>query len=131
MKRVEKRRDEMKWNEMKPNEMTLQGKATSAAFAEASKHYNAMRLIGVGLAIWTSAVVICAASPGFYTLLISRALMGAGEASFLALTAPFIDDVAPPKSKTVWFAMFYMTNTAGFALGYMVGGILGPVVGWR
>eukprot|EP00873_Tetraselmis_striata_P011555 jgi/Tetstr1/431819/TSEL_021313.t1 len=103
----------------------------SAAFAEASKYYNALRLIGVGLAIWTAGVVLCAAAPGFYLLLFARAAMGAGEASFLALTAPFIDDVAPPKSKTVWFATFYMTNTAGYALGYMVGGVVGPLCGWR
>uniref|UniRef100_A0A061REG6 Mfs general substrate transporter n=1 Tax=Tetraselmis sp. GSL018 TaxID=582737 RepID=A0A061REG6_9CHLO len=103
----------------------------SAAFAEATKYHNAMRLIGVGLAVWTAGVAACAAATGFPLLLAARSVMGAGEASFLALAAPFIDDVAPPRTKTLWFATFYMTNTTGYALGYIVGGLLGPAVGWR
>ena len=32
----------------------------SPVFAEGSKHYNAMRLIGYGLLVWSAAVVGCA-----------------------------------------------------------------------
>lgn len=36
-----------------------------------------------------------------------------GEASFVSLAAPFIDDWAPPASKTVWLAIYYMTIPVG------------------
>lgn len=34
--------------------------------------------------------------------------MGVGEASFVALAAPFIDDYAPPTRKAQWLAVFYL-----------------------
>lgn len=34
--------------------------------------------------------------------------MGAGEASIINLTGPFIDDVAPPEQKTLWFGILFL-----------------------
>ena len=64
--------------------------ASSPIFAEASKHHNAFRLIGIGLAVWTAAAVGCGLAPGFTSLLLCRMAVGVGEASFVALAAPFI-----------------------------------------
>ena len=64
--------------------------ASSPIFAEASKHHNAFRLIGIGLAVWTAAAVGCGLAPGFASLLLCRMAVGVGEASFVALAAPFI-----------------------------------------
>jgi MFS family permease len=41
------------------------------------------------------------------------------------------DDYAPPAHKSTWFAVFYLCIPVGFALGYIVGGIIGPALGWR
>lgn len=62
----------------------------SPIFAEATKRYNALRLMGVGLAIWTAATLGCALSIGFWSILLFRMLVGVGEASFVSLAAPFI-----------------------------------------
>lgn len=69
--------------------------ASSPIFAEASKHHNAFRLIGVGLAVWTAAAVGCGLAPGFMPLLLCRMAVGVGEASFVALAAPFIGGWPP------------------------------------
>ena len=45
--------------------------------------------------------------------------MGLGEASFCALTAPFIDDYAPPGAKTSWLALFYTMIPTGVAIGFI------------
>ena len=74
--------------------------ASSPIFAEASKHHNAFRLIGIGLAVWTVAAAGCGLAPGFGTLLVCRAAVGVGEASFVALAAPFIGE-APPLATSV------------------------------
>lgn len=92
---------------------------------------NEMRLIGYGLVCWAAAVLGCAASMGFWSLLICRMAVGVGEASFVALASPFIDDVAPPDRKALWLAVFYACIPVGYALGFLYGGTVAVAVGWR
>ncbi|KDD76841.1 major facilitator superfamily protein [Helicosporidium sp. ATCC 50920] len=103
----------------------------SPIFAQASHRASALRLMGLGLAIWSLAAAGCALSTGFWSLLFSRMLVGVGEASFVALAAPFIDDAAPPHRKTQWLAFFYLCIPAGIASGYVIGGVLAAALGWR
>lgn len=63
---------------------------SSPLFAEATKRYNALRLMGVGLSIWMLAILGCALSFDFWSIFFFRMLVGVGEASFVALAAPFI-----------------------------------------
>ncbi|KAH7566771.1 hypothetical protein JRO89_XS08G0232600 [Xanthoceras sorbifolium] len=67
----------------------------SPIFASLSKSYNPFRLIGVGLSVWTFATAGCGSSFDFWSIAICRMLVGVGEASFISLAAPFIDDHAP------------------------------------
>ena len=46
-------------------------------------------------------------------------------------TGPFIDDVAPPSQKTLWFGILYLFPTVGIAGGYIFGGVIGASMGWR
>ncbi|GJP47524.1 hypothetical protein CLOM_g6707 [Closterium sp. NIES-68] len=103
----------------------------SPLFAHASKRHNPFRLIAVGLLVWTLAVAGCGLSPGLLSLLLCRMLVGVGEASFISLAAPFIDDNAPPGKTAQWLATFYLCIPVGFALGYLYGGVAGPLLGWR
>lgn len=41
----------------------------------------------------------------------------AGEASIITLSAPFIDDVAPPQNVSLWFAILSSAPPIGVALG--------------
>ena len=41
------------------------------------------------------------AKPSFWVLQACRVVMGAGEASIITLTGPFVDDVAAPAQKTL------------------------------
>nr|POE99622.1 putative sphingolipid transporter spinster like 2 [Quercus suber] len=103
----------------------------SPIFASLSKSHNPFRLIGVGLSVWTLAVIGCGCSFDFWSIAICRMLVGVGEASFISLAAPFIDDHAPPAQKTAWLATFYMCIPAGVALGYVYGGLVGDYLNWR
>nr|GFC07962.1 probable sphingolipid transporter spinster homolog 2 isoform X2 [Tanacetum cinerariifolium] len=58
-------------------------------------------------------------------------LVGVGEASFISLAAPFIDDNAPVTQRTAWLGIFYMCIPTGIALGYVYGGWVGDAFGWR
>ncbi|TVU15139.1 hypothetical protein EJB05_38644 [Eragrostis curvula] len=103
----------------------------SPIFASLAKIHNPFRLIGVGLLVWTIATAGCGCSFDFWSITICRMLVGVGEASFISLAAPFIDDNAPPAQKTAWLAMFYMCIPTGIALGYVYGGLVGNSLHWR
>ncbi|KAK1568689.1 hypothetical protein Q3G72_027557 [Acer saccharum] len=103
----------------------------SPIFASLAKSVNPFRLIGVGLSVWTFAVVGCGFSMDFWSITIFRMLVGVGEASFISLAAPFIDDNAPVAQKTAWLSIFYMCIPTGYALGYIYGGLVGSHFNWR
>ncbi|KAL6517557.1 hypothetical protein OROMI_033258 [Orobanche minor] len=102
----------------------------SPIFASSAKSVNPFRLIGVGLTVWTLAVAFCGFSFNFWSIAISRMLVGVGEASFISLAAPFIDDNAPVTQRTAWLGAFYMCIPTGIAVGYVYGGVMGHF-GWR
>ncbi|XP_010444386.1 PREDICTED: probable sphingolipid transporter spinster homolog 2 [Camelina sativa] len=103
----------------------------SPIFASLAKSVNPFRLIGVGLSIWTLAVLGCGLSFDFWSITICRMFVGVGEASFVSLAAPYIDDNAPHDQKSAWLALFYMCIPAGYAFGYVYGGLVGNVLPWR
>ncbi|WOK98884.1 putative sphingolipid transporter [Canna indica] len=103
----------------------------SPIFASLAKSHNPFRLIGVGLLVWTIATAGCGCAFDFWSITICRMLVGVGEASFISLAAPFIDDNAPVAQKTAWLAVFYMCIPTGIALGYVYGGLVGEYIHWR
>ncbi|KAL1802047.1 hypothetical protein ACET3Z_030694 [Daucus carota] len=103
----------------------------SPIFASLAHRVNPFRLIGVGLTVWTVAVVGCGISFNFWSIAVCRMLVGVGEASFISLAAPFIDDHAPVHQKTAWLGIFYMCIPSGIALGYVYGGLVGTYISWR
>ncbi|KAK7859574.1 putative sphingolipid transporter spinster like protein 2 [Quercus suber] len=103
----------------------------SPIFATLAKSVNPFRLIGVGLSVWTIGVIGSAASWNFWSITIARMLVGVGEASFISLAAPFIDDNAPVSQKTAWLGIFYMCIPTGYAIGYIYGGLVGDHFSWH
>ena len=91
--------------------------ASSPIFAEAVKHYNCFKLIGIGLSVWAAATAGCGLTWGFGSLLVCRMVVGVGEASFVAIAAAVIDDAAPEAAKTRWLASFYLCIPVGYAAG--------------
>ncbi|KAL8097428.1 putative sphingolipid transporter spinster homolog 2 [Apium graveolens] len=103
----------------------------SPIFASLAHRVNPFRLIGVGLTVWTIATAGCGFSVNFWTIAVCRMLVGVGEASFISLAAPFIDDNAPVSQKTTWLGIFYMCIPSGVALGYVYGGLVGNHLTWH
>ena len=62
--------------------------------------------------MWALGSVGCALAPRFWVLILCRIVMGAGEASIITLSNPFIDDVAPPAQKTLWFGILNLVSCA-------------------
>ncbi|CAD5319232.1 unnamed protein product [Arabidopsis thaliana] len=104
---------------------------TNLCFIGKKCSFNPFRLIGVGLTVWTIAVLGCGSSFAFWFIVLCRMFVGVGEASFISLAAPFIDDNAPQKQKAAWLGLFYMCIPSGVALGYVYGGYVGKHFSWR
>ena len=87
--------------------------------------------IGLGVAVWSVATVGSGLAGGFASMVRSRALVGAGEASYATIAPTLIDDIAPPSRKGAWMSIFYAATPIGSALGYLVGGAVLHAHGWR
>eukprot|EP00467_Chlorarachnion_reptans_P004752 CAMPEP_0114520764 /NCGR_PEP_ID=MMETSP0109-20121206/19799_1 /TAXON_ID=29199 /ORGANISM="Chlorarachnion reptans, Strain CCCM449" /LENGTH=481 /DNA_ID=CAMNT_0001701769 /DNA_START=253 /DNA_END=1695 /DNA_ORIENTATION=+ len=94
----------------------------SPAFAHIAPRYNPLFLIGIGLVVWSIAVVGTGLSLEYGTILIARTLTGVGEASFACLAPPLIDTKAPPDKKSLWMSIFYVFIPVGYAMGYLLAG---------
>ena len=109
--------------------------ATSPVFgslADRSRTGGRRNLVAIGIAIWSLATVASGLSHGALSLVVARAVVGVGEASYATIAPTLIDDVAPPGQKGRWMAIFYSATPIGSALGYIVGGTVEHATGsWR
>lgn len=49
----------------------------------------------------------------------SQLVGGTGAAAVMTLTFPYIDDIAPPRLRTVWFGVLGLCQPVGIGIGYM------------
>eukprot|EP00884_Botryococcus_braunii_P005783 jgi/Botrbrau1/15205/Bobra.0149s0064.1 len=103
---------------------------SSGVLAVLANHFNAFRLVGVGMAIWCLGIVLVGAAQEFYSLAVGRILVGCGEASVMMLAGPFIDDVAPQEHRTMYLSFLTIFVPVGQALGSMAGQLV-HFVNWR
>ena len=64
-------------------------------------------------------------------LCLVRALVGVGESSYSTITPTLIADYFPPQRRATALGIFQAAIPMGFALGYVLGGILAHFFGWR
>ncbi|MGE0871362.1 MAG: spinster family MFS transporter [Kofleriaceae bacterium] len=88
-------------------------------------------LLAIGVVVWSAATVASGLSTNLWTLLLARAVVGVGEASYATLAPTIIDDVTPAKSKGKMLAIFYLALPLGTAMGYAFGGTIDVHWGWR
>jgi len=105
--------------------------AGAPAFSALAREVNPFRLISYGMMIYACGEIGCACAISYWVMFACRCAVGVGEASFVSLAAPFIDDHAPAGRKTLWLATFYLCVPFGVAFGIFFGGAVAPKFGWR
>ena len=90
-----------------------------------------MRLAAVGVFVWSAATVASGLAPTYALLLLARAVIGVGEASYAVVTPSLLSDCYPPDRRSRVLGIFYAAIPVGTALGYVVGGLVGEAFGWR
>jgi len=90
-----------------------------------------MRLAAAGVFVWSAATVASGLAPTYAVLLLARAVVGVGEASYAVVTPSLLSDCYPPERRARVLGIFYAAIPVGSALGYVVGGLVGEHFGWR
>jgi predicted MFS family arabinose efflux permease len=104
---------------------------TSPLFGWLGDRYPRKWLIAGGVAVWSLATALSGLSATYGSMLLARVFVGIGEASYATLSPTIIDDIAPPEKKNRWLAIFYVAIPVGSALGFLIGGQLEKLYGWR
>lgn len=89
------------------------------------------RVVALGLALWSGAMVLTGAAGSFAVLLLSRAGLGIGEASYGPAALAWLSDHFPPSHRSRAVGIHDMGSVLGAAAGYALGGVLGAAMGWR
>lgn len=90
-----------------------------------------LAIAALGVVLFCFATFGSGLATGFATLFLARALVGVGEAGYAVVTPSLISDFFPSHRRSSALAIFYAAIPVGSALGYMLGGKIGEVFGWR
>ncbi len=88
------------------------------------------RVLRIGAAVSSVALVLCATAPTFGLLLAARVLQGIGIAMVMA-SAPALLTTGSAKAHTSAVGVFQTAAALGLAIGPIVGGPLVELLGWR
>jgi MFS family permease len=82
-------------------------------------------LIAAGVLLWSLATIAGSMARDYHELLISRALLGVGEACYATIAPSIIADLFSKDQRGRKLALFYLATPVGSALGYILGGFIG------
>ena len=93
--------------------------------------YSRKPLIIAGSVLWSLATLATAWVHDYWTLYLRHALVGVGEATFGIFAPAVLADFYPERERNRILSIFYTAIPVGAALGYLAGGQLGTLWGWR
>lgn len=96
-----------------------------------SDRYSRRMILVTGALLWSVATMLTATAHSYWGLLIPRSLVGIGEATFIIIGPTYIADIFPEARRGRIMGIFYLALPVGAALGFILGGWLGPTHGWR
>lgn len=88
-------------------------------------------LIITGAILWSLATLGSGFVHTYWGLFLSRVLVGVGEATFGIYAPAVLADFYPERDRNRILSIFYLAIPVGAALGYLAGGELGSLWGWR
>jgi MFS family permease len=108
----------------------LQGSAFGLAFGIASipigrmiDRYSRVRMMTVGLVLWTVAIAGTGLAQDFTVLVICRIALGVVAALLIPAAISLIADLFPPEKRAVMTSVFAMGQATGQAFGILFGGL--------
>ena len=84
-----------------------------------------------GAVLWSAATLLTALTYDFRALFIRHTIVGIGEATFATIAPSFLADLFPEARRGRVLGIFYICIGLGTAVGYMIGGSVSRLYGWR
>jgi MFS family permease len=94
-------------------------------------HFRRKPLIIAGAVLWSLATLATAWVHDYQALFIRHAVVGVGEATFGIFAPAVLADFYPERDRNRILSIFYLAIPVGAALGYVAGGQMGSLWGWR
>src|SRR5215468_3967827 len=104
---------------------------TSPFFGYLGDRFSRKWLIAFGIFVWSLGTILTGFAQIFGVLLLFRALVGLGEASYATISPSLISDAFGSEKRNNALTIFYVAIPVGAALGYLVGGEISAHWGWR
>jgi predicted MFS family arabinose efflux permease len=104
---------------------------TAPAFGAWGDRGSRTRPIALGVFIWSLATALSGLARNYPQLLAGRAVVGIGEAAYVAIAPALLADCFPVERRGRVYAVLNMAIPVGAALGYIVGGQVSGHFGWR
>ena len=93
-------------------------------FARLAERRSRWGIVGLGVILWSLASGASGLAATFFMLLLTRCLVGVGEAAYGPVAPAMISDLYPIESRGRVLAWFYIALPVGSALGYVLGGLV-------
>ncbi len=100
-------------------------------FGRLATRWSRWWLVGVSIAAWSFASGATGLATTFAALVISRICVGIGEAGYGPSAPALLSDYYSVEQRGKVLALFYLAIPVGSALGYVYGGRIAAVLGWR
>lgn len=94
-------------------------------------HGNRKRILILGIGLWSGATALTGLAQGFWSLALTRVLVGAGEATAFPVAISMIADLfaAPKRPRAI--SIFQTSTFVGLVAGSILAGVLAAAHGWR
>ncbi|HUT86309.1 MAG TPA: MFS transporter [Elusimicrobiales bacterium] len=87
--------------------------------------------IAVSTILWSIATFFSGIIKSFHQLLFVRSMVGIGEGGYMTMAPGYISEQFPKQKRARILSYFSIAIPIGSALGYLLGGQLGEIFGWR
>jgi len=104
---------------------------TSPIFGVLGDRFSRTRLMALGVSAWSLATAATGMMRSFGQMLTARSFVGIGEAAYGTISPALLADYFPEAKRGRTFAIFYVAIPVGAAVGYLLGGLIEPTLGWR
>jgi MFS family permease len=93
--------------------------------------WNRTKTIGIMAVIWSLATALCALTGNFVQLVMTRALIGIGEAGYAPGGSAVISGLYPEDKRSKMMGLWNASIPLGTAIGVLLGGIIATRLGWK
>ncbi len=104
-----------------------------AAFpiARYSDHGDRRMVISISVMVWSAATAVCGIANSFWTMMLARIGLAAGEAGAGPAGMSLVTDIFPPERRTLVISTMLAANSVGLAGGLALAGWLSQFYDWR